>query len=124
MGDTRTKIAKIVEDAYNKRWTLVNNSMVEFEDNQLDAEVIIGEEIIGIGNKFRSLVRQLEIYLDLYLTMKSWTDFDPNDETFKNVRSTIVENVDKSADIFLTNINAAVAEYKTILDRYINVSKR
>lgn len=98
--------------------------MVEFEDNQLDAEVIIGEEIIGIGNKFRSLVRQLEIYLDLYLTMKSWTDFDPNDETFKNVRSTIVENVDKSADIFLTNINAAVAEYKTILDRYINVSKR
>ncbi len=122
-GDTRAKIERLVEEAYNKRWALVNNSMVEFEDNQLDAEVIIGDEVIDIGNKFRSLVRQLEIDLGLYLEMKSWVGFDPNHETYKSIRSTVVENVDKNSDIFLANVKAIVAEYKTMLDKYIHVTK-
>jgi hypothetical protein len=111
-------ILRITESVYQTRWDVVNKLMIEFEDKQVDAEVLLGKEIALIGDKFRKCVRDMELDLRMYLEMHS-IDGILNDDTFKNAQKTVMASPEGEEDNFNHTMNSIVKQYQAELRKYL-----
>jgi hypothetical protein len=93
----RDALLRTTENVYQSRWDFVNNLMIEFEDKQLDAEILLDKDIVAIGNKFRKCVRDIEFDLRLFLQMHSMEGIH-SDLAFKKVSSTVVWSLEGEKD--------------------------
>jgi hypothetical protein len=106
------------EKVYQSRLNYLNQLMIDFEDRQLDAEIILKNTINDAGDNFRKFIREIEADIRLYLEMHSFPDIE-NDQFFRELRGKSLIGVEPSKDEVRNNIDKLIRAYHDELDKYL-----
>ena len=106
------------EKVYQSRLNYLNQLMIDFEDKQLDAEIILKNNINGVGDNFRKFIRGIETDLRLYLEMHSMVGIE-NDQMFRKLRAKILASIEPTKDEVRNEMDKLIRDYHNELDRYL-----
>ena len=92
--------------------------MRDFEDKQLDAEIILKNNIKSVGNNFRKFIRTIEGDVKIYVELRSKAGIE-NDHAFKMVQEKALSGFEPAEDKVSNEMDKLIRDYHNELDRYL-----
>ncbi len=117
-SDFRNAHSLAIEKVYQSRLNYLNQLMIDYEDKQLDAEIILKNNLNSVGNNFRKFIRGIEEDVRLYVELHSFSGIE-NDHAFLMLRGKILTGIEPAKDVVRNELDKLISDYHNELDRYL-----